>query len=206
MQATIKKGERIFLLLCIYVGCLCCAPAPPHCCHHIPQSVLHRWAQKSASSEPCPLSLTAKIHQVCELILQAYIMCSSPTLTPHNALLLPCIYGFHSFCFAPDICSLFTSLQPKKTPIMSNWLYFQIKLGCEGAGECCPGDWLSPGCCPAVPHPCLKRSSPFPALPFTFCVHCKGTKPRRGMGQVLLPQPGIPSLAPAGLHPTAGSS
>lgn len=139
---------------------------------------------------------------------------TSCVLPPVLHLTMPSImsFFFHAFMVFIPSASLLTFApcsppsSPSKTPIMSNWLYFQIKLGCEGAGECCPGDWLSPGCCPAVPHPCLKRSSPFPALPFTFCVHCKGTKPRRGMGQVLLPQPGIPSLAPAGLHPTAGSS
>lgn len=175
---------------------------PPH-----PQSVLDRCALRTVSSEPCPLSLTDKIPGVSQLSLPC--LHASRFLPPHshfpdainNALL---VHVFLVFISSAPFLAL-APYSPPSTPVpRSSLLYFQMKLGCEGAGECCPGDWLFPECClcPAVPWPCLKRSFP----PFTFLWVLQRGKTSKRMGHILLPQPGIPALACAGLHPTAGNS
>lgn len=72
MRATIKKGERIFLLLYIYVGCLSCVPVKaeqnlqvqelvevqpaPLLPSHPPVCARQVCAEKSVSPEPCRLS------------------------------------------------------------------------------------------------------------------------------------------------------
>lgn len=177
---------------------------------HLPVCARQVCSEKSVSSEPCPLSLTHKTLWICELILPCQH--TSCFLPPHTSLMPSTIFSFFHVFLVFISSASFLALapySPPSTPITSSsLLYFQIKLGCEGAGECYSGDWLFPECClcPDVPQPCLKRSFPLPALPFILCGYCKGAKPQREMRHILLPQPGIPSLTRAGLHPTARSS